>query len=1759
MDKVRAAADKLLADDKFRNTFEGAVFAEHKERILQSEKLQRIMRRELAGFNVLMAPVENSENLKYKEPEAYNIKGERVKEVMGIGLGSGVDKETVDKVQYLAKTGIQGSLLGMALRHQLPEYDEEMEAQLSSTDKVTRMLLGMGPDLPFLLMGGGIPKFGTALLSSGVKTAPFLAKAIPKLGPMGHQIWGGSAGMGFLSGVRKVFYDNIVEGDVMSLEDFQERMFGATLETVKGQAMGAIAGGGGYLRAGRPLVQQAPMLTLESAAISGLQASMESFGSLPTAEDFTQAMAMDFMTEAVFGLVGTKATRRVRSPRKEVVDQVTNVPWMNGRVDDMVIADRVAQNRWYADKYEQAFVEYGVLPSTLVKDSYFNIDVMDSLSDPTRFNIRPYDENSGRENIVDGEETIKYAEDFSVQGALGTKLPDQPTEGPKQTPVEVPKQAPVKEEAPTKASGQGEAKDMKATPDSSIEQAGTLIPDSAMNPFNLKEGDQFQVVRSSAGDIVLPLDQNKRMAMSPLNRLHNSSLVALVLDITGKFPKFTDIGEGILGQMIPAGKATKSGNQLATTGIGLKIDSLTKGLKSAKRTRNTLVKKGEATHNIDRYIEFVEGQISELRKSDVRDPPKANYKKNQVGIRISKDIVFGNEETGIKPPENPEELRGRVIATLTHEIGHLIDYVSDGWAKGESEILSPLIERFGAFRNMSQRAISELSGLQEVARQLIEKDIDALSMAWRPIDENSYRNSEYRQYSFEKIADVNSVILSNPELARQIAPTFMKFWDGYLANRPDDAQIVTDLMEALNNGTSTLKAAEYLRGKDQGFGRAEELAKEAAHLRNKAAVGGVKATWNSLMNAIMDTAWAARKYVKNDIKTLDKIEQYQFVGTTLHAYAEGINKKVFGPLKKAGISNEEMGMLLFYNRNMNDNDRQMIMNAFGFDTVSSKAESEALYDKLRKKGDIDKILNDFYQFRQDSVVKLAEESGLFSDAFLEKIKANREYATFNLNKYYEKRILAESGSFASADLGNVISAGEAYKRKQTGSIEGIVNPLAATLENDLVLIQAIRRGEAMRSVADKLQELDGPIMTKAEWDFFEKQGQFNPDINTEKFNIFKRRGIMKRDMRKISTVKRIPRKEKQTINGKTVLVETGDFTTTRAEYYVPKTVADMFNGAPAVVKGYHAFVSAPLSAQSGWGKVGGAALKSVYAFNNIFRFFAITANVAFQSANIPYDAGRTFFNAPVVKGKYASSYIPIVGMAKPYVAAIKSQWGGRDHGEFSEIYQEMLMKGLVTEGSRFGEDIDGTDIAERIVSKHTNATKRDENIVKPWDRVTEGAKKISGGFQKVLDFTEGTQNEAAYRYLKQNQDKLVVKRDGKKVVGATDAEVRTMARSWVAAPAYRRRGAYSTGINALAPFSNTVKEGVRGDWKAFSNNRTAYMTKVFTCIVVPVIAQTLMELGYFGEENADIMETQSEYTKSSGFIVPLKMDVEKDQGMVARLPMPMNIGLRTIASVTRQTIITLDEAYKNGDVDASKTIQELLAVASSGATNVTSEIPTMGPIRLAANLPKIMGGSNVPSTFRSGGDYFTGSEIQKNNAELFSDKAFYRLKGAARYTLDTMALNNVSKLLRDHPETFEFVEGMKRLNNPPEDADLSWYADTASKGLLIPALSYGFSAYIKKGDGGIKEKLYKVRKKEEAHRASVSIKADKNLSALQEGKVPDIKEFADIKALKRADRSVKIDAIKNPHVKRYYQHTTKAEREFIMDRQRRMSKYEATK
>lgn len=341
--------------------------------------------------------------------------------------------------------------------------------------------------------------------------------------------------------------------------------------------------------------------------------------------------------------------------------------------------------------------------------------------------------------------------------------------------------------------------------------------------------------------------------------------------------------------------------------------------------------------------------------------------------------------------------------TLAHEIGHLIDFLSDrvmekgnilgriaslpGYMRSTIDALpsnpSKVLTKQdrAALRRKAEKQVGpepkkgadhdawaqkvtaaygqlireEMDARGLIGRERVHEELRVLSEWWR----GPYRDSaspgyrKYRDSSVELYADALSVLLNSPGSLQERAPTFFDAWLGYLERKPDVEAAYNEIQDVLGQGPEALYA-QRRADIEEDFEKGEEarLASENAE--------PVQSFANYLKQTFVDRAApvidAESRRLEDAPAASDRrtvkmaMQEYNHADNVNRLMLMDIGKDVHQPMVDAGIEVEDAGEYLMMVRiadgdrgGMAEQAKEAIMELTGEDTW---AKAKAAYIEL---------------------------------------------------------------------------------------------------------------------------------------------------------------------------------------------------------------------------------------------------------------------------------------------------------------------------------------------------------------------------------------------------------------------------------------------------------------------------------------------------------------------------------------------------------------------------------------------------------------------------------------------------------------------------------------------------------------------------------------------------------------------------------------------------------------------------------------------
>lgn len=407
---------------------------------------------------------------------------------------------------------------------------------------------------------------------------------------------------------------------------------------------------------------------------------------------------------------------------------------------------------------------------------------------------------------------------------------------------------------------------------------------------------------------------------------------------------------------------------------------------------------------------------------------------------------------------NDPELAAKV---LSHEIGHLADWIPDGYLTRGN-----LLGRIASLNKYMYKSFGELTNKE------IKTELKRITQLWKPFDPlKSPKFTKYRYSSRELYADAVSVLLNDPALLQEQAPTFYNAFFEYIDKKPEFQQTYFDLMEELAKGEDHLMD-QRLERMYTGFKKAKE---QRLKIEEEGKVKKVKPFWERFIrNHVTKSDPIFRKLKKVNVGVVEseaqhvreKLEEYRMRRNDIFLFLDKMKTEITEPLAQIGLTEDDFGIVLTLEREA-FGDRIDMANPGGLIGNIPEVQLKHFYEK---KGLTPEQIEVFEQIKQRFHDRIFEESKRAADngnyskeMFKEKIEPNKDtYATFAIVHYIEK-------NYISADI-----------KKMVGTMSEHENPYISTLLKTISLIEWNNTQEAKSLSIEKNMQYFPDDVIKAE-------------------------------------------------------------------------------------------------------------------------------------------------------------------------------------------------------------------------------------------------------------------------------------------------------------------------------------------------------------------------------------------------------------------------------------------------------------------------------------------------------------------------------------------------------------------------------------------------------------------------------------------------------------------------------------------------------
>ena len=346
-----------------------------------------------------------------------------------------------------------------------------------------------------------------------------------------------------------------------------------------------------------------------------------------------------------------------------------------------------------------------------------------------------------------------------------------------------------------------------------------------------------------------------------------------------------------------------------------------------------------------------------------------------------------------------------------------------------------------------------------IQNAIIAQELQKVTEFWRPYNKetSSKQYLEYRKKPSEIYADAHSMLLNNPGLLEEMAPTFYKEFFNALDARPEVKASFFSLQELLNGSSEEIFKAR-MADIQKGFERAEAI---QAEFKAKKKLGNMIG-WEKFRQQVDDVNYPIlKKQYESEVKgkifgeeeNLKFIlEEKSLVDNENFLLVEKIDKDIRHPIEKAGMTNEDLGTYLLLDRIRTG--RSDIANPYGFNPKNANEQLDFLkkglgdkkYDLLQKKA------KEFHEIIFKSVEEAVRVGSYNQEIFETKILPNKDnYAAFQVVDYMQEHMPATvkgqigtfkevSNPFVSTILKTIsLNRLNAYQRAKNSTIKLLQN------------------------------------------------------------------------------------------------------------------------------------------------------------------------------------------------------------------------------------------------------------------------------------------------------------------------------------------------------------------------------------------------------------------------------------------------------------------------------------------------------------------------------------------------------------------------------------------------------------------------------------------------------------------------------------------------------------------------------------------------
>ena len=417
-----------------------------------------------------------------------------------------------------------------------------------------------------------------------------------------------------------------------------------------------------------------------------------------------------------------------------------------------------------------------------------------------------------------------------------------------------------------------------------------------------------------------------------------------------------------------------------------------------------------------------------------------------------------------------KENQGQLAQVLSHEIGHLIDYLPHKtMARGN------LLGRLFSLRKFLKGTFGEV----EIKNKEIKKELIKASEYWRPYDKEKTKEAyvKYRESSRELYADAVGLLFNSPGTLESIAPNFYNLFFENLDKKPNTKEAYFDLQAILTHDRETLLALRSERTKKM-FEDADYKAKELQATREKEKQFRLNDFWQKFQYSVrtvnqpiykkVDELKSRGVHIRDEENPKYILSGRNYLSGKVKGLFEESVEPIIDEIGDNGIEWKTFGEFLLYERIISG-DRSDFANPLGITPDSAKEQITFLKDTLgnNKYETLQENAEKFRNFLKD-IGKEAYDVGLYSEELFNIIDGNSKYVPFQVLEYMEENV--------------------AWKTKsQVGTLKDVNNPANSLLLKSISTIRAIEQQKVKVSTFKMLEKGFKDDIQEANYSFVGKR------------------------------------------------------------------------------------------------------------------------------------------------------------------------------------------------------------------------------------------------------------------------------------------------------------------------------------------------------------------------------------------------------------------------------------------------------------------------------------------------------------------------------------------------------------------------------------------------------------------------------------------------------------------------------------------------